>query len=289
MTMKTKDFAVFILTHGRADTCLTDKTLRRQGYTGKIYYVIDDEDDQAEKYRQNFGDQVIQFCKSEWIDKIDTMDTGGTHGVVVFARNACFEIAKKLNIKYFLQADDDYQSYMVRFIQDGVFKSVQINNLDALFDNAIEFLEKTNALTVAFAQGGDFIGGSSSTSAKKALLRKAMNTYFFKTDRNPHFQGRMNEDVNLYVLHNSIGNKIFTITDVMICQPETQSRGGGVTDAYLEMGTYAKSFYSVICNPSSVSIKAMGTKHSRIHHAIEWNACTSQILNEKYKKHETAN
>ena len=289
MTMKTKNFAVFILTHGRADTCLTDKTLRCQGYTGKIYYVIDDEDDQAEKYRQNFGDQVIQFCKSEWIDKIDTMDTGGTHGVVVFARNACFEIAKKLNIKYFLQADDDYQSYMVRFIQDGVLKSVQINNLDALFDNAIEFLEKTDALTVAFAQGGDFIGGSSSTSAKKALLRKAMNTYFFRTDRNPHFQGRMNEDVNLYVLHNSIGNKVFTITDVMICQPVTQSRSGGVTDAYLEMGTYAKSFYSVICNPSSVSIKAMSTKHSRIHHAIEWNACTSQILNEKYKKYETAN
>ena len=48
------DFAVLILTHGRADNVVTMKTLQRQGYSGKWYMVIDDEDDMADDYRRNF-------------------------------------------------------------------------------------------------------------------------------------------------------------------------------------------------------------------------------------------
>lgn len=40
------DFCVFILTHGRAGNVKTLKMLQKQGYTGKWYCVIDNEDDQ---------------------------------------------------------------------------------------------------------------------------------------------------------------------------------------------------------------------------------------------------
>ena len=50
-TMKNK-FAVFILTHGRANNVITYATLKKQGYTGKIYLMIDDEDKQAEEYKK---------------------------------------------------------------------------------------------------------------------------------------------------------------------------------------------------------------------------------------------
>ncbi|EFC6976332.1 hypothetical protein DFZ72_21860 [Escherichia coli] len=36
------DFCAFILTHGRPDKVLTYRTLRRAGYTGKIFIVVDD-------------------------------------------------------------------------------------------------------------------------------------------------------------------------------------------------------------------------------------------------------
>ena len=48
--IKTNDFAVFILTHGRPNNIVTLKTLRYQGYTGPIYFIIDDEDKTAEEY-----------------------------------------------------------------------------------------------------------------------------------------------------------------------------------------------------------------------------------------------
>ena len=35
------DFAVFILTHGRADNVVTVPAIKKAGYTGKIYFIID--------------------------------------------------------------------------------------------------------------------------------------------------------------------------------------------------------------------------------------------------------
>ena len=46
----TKDFAVFILSHGRANDIKTVNMLQKYHYTGKWYVVIDDEDDQEQIY-----------------------------------------------------------------------------------------------------------------------------------------------------------------------------------------------------------------------------------------------
>lgn len=43
------DFAVFILSHGRAGNIKTLKALENGNYSGKWYIVIDNEDDQAEE------------------------------------------------------------------------------------------------------------------------------------------------------------------------------------------------------------------------------------------------
>ena len=42
--MENKEFAVFILTHGRPDNVKTLATLKKCGYTGKIYFIVDNED-----------------------------------------------------------------------------------------------------------------------------------------------------------------------------------------------------------------------------------------------------
>ena len=87
------DFAVFILSHGRPDNVITYKTLQRAGYTGRVYIIIDNEDKQADKYYQNYGDMVIMFDKVAWAEKTDTGDNFAERNTVLFARNAVFEIA----------------------------------------------------------------------------------------------------------------------------------------------------------------------------------------------------
>lgn len=281
-----KDFVVFILTHGRPNNVLTYNTIRRIGYTGKIFIIIDNEDPKINEYKKIFNDKVIVFDKKEIAKKFDTGDNFKENRSIVFARNACFEIAKNLNITYFLQLDDDYTSFRYYFNQNLYLKRYTVkNNLDKIFNTVLKYYKKINALTIAFAQGGDYQGGSENEFLKDIKIkRKAMNTFFCSTKRPFKFLGRVNEDVNTYVNLGLKGNLIFTIFNIGIEQRPTQSNAGGMTDLYLNEGTYVKSFYSVMYAPSCVKIAMMGNVNKRIHHKILWNNAAPMIINEKYKK-----
>lgn len=279
------DFAVFILTHGRPDNVVTYETLKKMNYKGKVYLIIDNEDKKADEYYKTFGEnKVIMFDKLEISKKFDTIDNCEERRTVVYARNACFEIAEKLGIKYFLELDDDYDQFRFRIQKGTVLSSAKIKDINKLFELTIDFLEKSGALTVAFAQGGDYIGGIGSKVWTEQLARKAMNTFFCSTDRKFDFIGRINEDVNTYTTRGQQGDLLFTIANVMINQATTQGNAGGMTDVYLDSGTYVKSFFTIICSPSCTKISTMGNKFMRIHHKILWNKCCPKILNEKWKK-----
>lgn len=286
-----RNFAVFILTHGRADKVRTYKTLKRQGYTGKLYIIIDNTDKQQEKYIETFGkENVYIFDKKDVGTRCDTMDNFDKMNVILFARNACFEIAKELGITHFLELDDDYTDFAFRYVLDGKFKhNKHCSNLDEVFDAFCDCLDETNADTVAMAQSGDFIAGAKGQRFYQRVIRKAMNSFFCRTDRPFKFIGRINEDVNTYTLLGSQGKLFFTATEASLDQTQTQTSSGGMTETYLDSGTYLKSFYSVIAMPSAVKISMMGgggngNNYYRIHHHVSWNNCVPKILDESHKK-----
>ena len=278
------DFAVFILTHGRPDKIVTLNSLQAGNYSGKWYIVIDNEDDTEDEYRRLYGDRVLQFDKLAVSKTFDTADLSDDRRTIVYARNACFDLAKKVGVRYFLELDDDYTTFHYRYPDGDKLKHVTARNLDALFEAMIDFLDASGAVTVAFAQGGDFIGGLYSGTYRKRLLRKAMNTFFCDVEKPFQFVGRINEDVNTYTLLGNQGKLLFTTTEANIVQKQTQQNSGGMTDVYLDSGTFLKSFYTVIFSPQAVKIATMGDKHKRIHHRINWNACAPKILNEKWRK-----
>lgn len=104
---KGEKFAAFILTHGRPDKVTTFQTLRKQGYTGKIYIIVDNEDEAIDAYRERFGDSVIVFDKLAISKTFDNGDNFDDRRTVIYARNASFGIAEGLGLDYFLQLDDD--------------------------------------------------------------------------------------------------------------------------------------------------------------------------------------
>jgi hypothetical protein len=276
------NFAVFILTHGRPDNVKTYKTILKHGYTGKVYIIIDNEDKTADRYYQNFGDKVVMFDKlaiSKTFDEADNFDNRKT---IIYARNACFEIAEKVGVKYFIQLDDDYNSFMYRTVNG----SKKIANLDRIFEIMTNYLKNTNITTIALSQGGDHIGGYKDDIK---LKRKAMNSFVCSTDKKFKFVGRINEDVNTYVYLGGLGHIFFTIMNIMLCQEQTQKSKGGMSDIYLLSGTYVKSFYTILFNPSCVKIKLMGSTGTRLHHSIDWNSAVPCIIEEKYKKNAESN
>lgn len=278
------NFVAFILTHGRPDNVITYKSLRKHGYTGKVIVVIDDEDKTADEYYEKFDD-VEMFSKEAIAKTFDEGDNFNDRRSIVYARNACFEIAKKRGYKYFIQLDDDYTGYDYRVYTETNQKPTRVKSLDNVFGALLDFYKKTNFATIAMAQGGDFIGGKNNKMATRpTIYRKAMNSFICSTDRPFVFQGRINEDVNTYTSEASKGLLMGTIPLVSLTQKTTQSNKGGMTDIYLDNGTYVKSFYTVIFSPSSCKVKPMGDTHMRLHHAIDWERAVPKIVRESLKQ-----
>lgn len=277
-------FAMFILTHGRPHDVITMQALKDSNYTGKVFIVIDNEDKQADEYRKVFGNEmVIQFDKAAIGKTFDIADTRSDRRATVFARNASFQIARDLGLDYHMQLDDDYKTFMYRFPKDNELKGVIIKSLDQVIDAMIKLLEDTNAVTVAMAQGGDYIGGVQGFNSKP-LMRKAMNSWIFRTERPLTFVGRMNDDVNTYVMNGIRGELILTPNNICLTVAATQAVAGGMTEMYVENGTYMKSMYTVMMSPSSVSVKYMGTSHPRLHHSVRWNNTVPKIINQRHRK-----
>lgn len=279
-------FAAFILTHGRADNVKTINTLRKHGYTGRIVLVVDDEDKQQDEYKMRYPGMVEVFSKPEIRKRIDTFDNIPNNLTILHPRNACFDIAERLGIKTFVQLDDDYSSFMSRYVKDDKLKGQYVKDLDGVFNAISNFFWSTNVTSIALAQGGDFIGGAEKLLTDKApAFRKAMNSFFCSPERRFWFISRMNEDVSTYTTLGSRGNLFLTTFAVMLTQAQTQSQSGGLTEMYLQHGTYVKSFYTVLTMPSSVKVGAItGVTNPRIHHKIDWDKTVPKIINGKHKK-----
>ncbi len=284
---KDEKFAIFILTHGRPENVITYETIKRTGYTGDIYIIIDNEDKTASKYYELYGDKVKMFDKLAISKTFDQADNFQDRRAIVYARNASFEIAEELGLDYFMQLDDDYTSFSIRIDDKSNLIHKGVKDLDFHIMTLLKFYKKVPELkAIAFAQGGDFLGGiNCSVLNSKIAKRKCMNSFLCSTKRKFKFNGRINEDVNTYTHEGSKGNLFLTFPLIMLNQKVTQTNDGGMTDIYKANGTYVKSFYSVMFQPSSVKISLInGSKASRIHHRIKWKNTVPHILNEKYKK-----
>jgi len=284
--MENKDYTVFIISNNRPNKVYTDTMLNKYNYTGTSYIVLDNEDKSINEYIEKFGEHRIKvFDKKAIADKTDEGNNFDNRRTTTHARNACFDIAESLGYKYFLVLDDDYTVFRYRYIDQYITKGY-VQNLDNLFTKTFEYYKNNKFLSIAFAQGGDFIGGESCGLLKNYLFnsRKCMNSFFCSTDRRFWFLGQLNEDVNTYVTYGNRGDLFMTIPFVGLEQKATQLTAGGMTDAYLKYGTYVKSFTTVMMQPSSVFVAMMGFTKNRLHHRVIQRHTTPMIIKEAYKK-----
>ncbi len=282
------DFAILILSHGRADNVRTVEKLAEFKYTGRFFVVVDDEDDQVDANRKRYSDKVVVFSKREAEKITDAGDNLESRSGVVYARNYAWTIARKLGLRYFMAMDDDYTGFYVRLRagqgsnDSGAYRA---ECLDGVLAAMLRYFKTTPALAIAMSQGGDHIGGTTRNNMQK---RKAMNTFLCAVDRPFKFYGRLNEDTTAYTLLGRRGALFLTIPNIQVNQLQTQANPGGLTEQYLDVGTYVKSFYSVLYTPSAVRDgqfkDARSDRLPRVHHAINWKATVAQILPERFRK-----
>ncbi|MGM7149020.1 hypothetical protein [Escherichia coli] len=254
------DFCAFILTHGRPDKVLTYRTLRRAGYTGKIFIVVDDEDKTRHQYMAEFGEQVLVFSKADIASRFDEADNFSDRRSIFYARNACFDQAKLVGCKYFIQLDDDYHEFQFRVDRNYDQAYFPIRKLDEILSEMLAYYESIPALSIAMSQGGDFLGDNGGHASW--VKRKAMNSFICSVDRPFSFMGRINEDVNTYTNLGRCGELFMTIGAVQLGQKQTQKNSGGMTELYLDSGIQATkepSFYLLTILSMVVTYRLMPT------------------------------
>jgi len=282
--MQNKSFAVFIMVHGRPNKVLTYETLLKCKYTGSVYFVADNQDDSVSEYIAIYGNKVLVFDKNAASKKYDSGDNSNDLRSTMYAANEIFDFAKQKGIEYFFIMCDDYYEFDYMF-KDEIKGMKLTKNIDNIFDLMINYFKTIPAHSIAFAQTGDFIGGiDNGKGVYRFSKRKVMNSFLCSTKRKFEFLGRMNEDVTTYCNLGQKGYLFLTIPVFAINQKDTQQIKKGLTEMYQDNGTYVKSMFSVIYNPSCVKASMMNATHKRIHHSISWKNTTPMIINEKYKQ-----
>jgi len=280
-----KELCIFIISHGRANEIYTIETLRKAGSKLPFYIVIDDHDKTANEYFEKYGEIVCQFDKTKYAQSVDNYDNLENYRSTTHARNACFDFAEKLGYEYFLVFDDDYTAFKFRI--DNTLNHPKscpniTSNIDLAFLSVLKYYKSINATSICLSQGGDWFGGEAQFNKKPK--RKAMNSFFCSTERRFWFESRLNEDVNTYMRLGETNNVFFTIPFIQLDQIPTQKTKGGMSEAYLDGGTYVKSFYTVLCRPDCVKVNQMGRTNKRFHHLTNWKSAVPCIIPESCRK-----
>lgn len=274
--MQNYNFGIFIYCWGRPDFDNTIKSLRRCGYTGKIYCLLDDLDETRLQYIAKYGEEnCYVFDKKAVAKETDLMNNFNNLASTVLVSNVIFSAAKHFNLDYFAVMCDDYTQFSHKRNKER-----RTRKLNEVFDVFVDFLKNTQKVScIAMAQGGDY-----ATADKPLVKRKVMNSFICATNRPFRFCGAMNDDVNMYVSNGIRGKIYLTYNRFMLHQPPTQVVDGGLSEVYKKYNTYVKSFYSVMLWPSGIKVAMMGDKHPRIHHKIDYNATFPMIIRESFKK-----
>lgn len=285
-----EDFCVFIMTYGRADNIKTYRTLmeyENTSFNQDFYLICSDDDSHLQDYKDKFGKRVLVFNKQAMIPYLDKGDNFDRYGVILYARNICFSFASKMGYRYFVELDDDYDILSQRIFYDNEkLMMKKITDYDKLFKVHLDFLKNTPCRTITMSQHGDYIGGVGNANAKRGHQRKVMNSFFCDVQEPFVFEGTINEDVNYYTSSGRVGVLNFNLFGFALNQESTQQSSGGMTEGYLDGGTYLKSFYSVLYTPSAVKIGYIGHgENKRLHHKVNSNYCYPKILDEKYTKY----
>ena len=277
------DFILLVLSYNHPTNVLSLETLKKTNYDGNWALVVGEDDPQLENYKKLYPEEHLAiFNKNDYKKDVDLCDQGGSDKIGLYARLACFDIAKSRGFKYFLEFDDDYIEYRYRVEYEGKLNYCWTTHITECFEAAVEFLENNKLVqSVAFAQGGDFI---CDLNAIEHPMEKCMNSWFCAVDRPIKFNGRMNDDVNAYVNGRCNGQLFLTCPYVCIKQKPTQSAGTGMSDIYKDNGTYKKTLYTIIQHPTGVKVQMLGMTYYRLHHNVKKEFLYPCLISSQYKK-----
>lgn len=280
------DFAVFICTHGRPTAQLTLEMLKREGYTGKWYLVLDDTDSTIQQYIDIYGkDNVVIFNKNHYINS-DDYDNGDNilhDKCILYAKRAVEDIARYLKLDYFAIVDDDFVKLSIRYPEEGKLKRMQITDLDSILDAYIELLSN-NITALGFGAVATYCDGVNALSPSHMSKRYLPYQFIMRNAKfEVNWTSWMAEDDVTELQSSMVGGLWLVIPYVM---QETKPIGdtkasGGMVDTYKNSNTYELNFNAVKNCPHRIYLRQR--KDGKLILARRYDRCFPKIISGRYK------
>lgn len=285
------DFAVFICTHGRPGKQLTLNTLKKCGYTGKWYLVLDDTDKAIQQYIDNYGaEHIIVFNKNYYInsDRYDNGDNQLHAKCVVYAKRAVEDIALAKKLSIFLLADDDVTKLTIRFPTDNCLSRLAISEIDNIFEMYCEYMLSGNLCTLGVGTPTNYFIGKEAFFEKNLCGTNRPLPYNF-TFRNTAYKvdwlSWFAEDTITLYQSSNVGNVWIADLYLMFeCLPIGDSSiSGGMADIYRTNTDFELQFCAIKYCPQRLLLKDY-YKNGKMLFKRNNVASFPKIISGRYKK-----
>ena len=278
------DFAIFICTYGRPNNQLTLNTLRKSGYTGRIYLVLDNTDSTIQQYIDNYGaDNIVIFDKNHYINSIETVSNDPKYACIVYAKNAVENIAKIIGLKSFVIADDDVFSLRFRYADCNVLRSKRIvSHMDDVVDEINDFLLNANLCAVSPLYTTFFMNGVKSLESDSIENARYMYIFVFRNSAyTVNWISDYVEDNITSFEQNKVGNCMLSIPFVQHdSTPPKKRTEGGMSETYAS-NTFLLCMRGCTIEPAYMSAQWYKTKFVP---KIQRKNSLPKIISGRYKK-----
>lgn len=282
-------FAVFILSHKRADRVETFDTLKKSGYTGKIYIVVDDEDPQIDLYRQRFSDrkdvELLLFGKQPMIEIADTIYPEKKRSSALYARNFIESFAELSRIDIFAMMDDDITSFRFRWVENNSVKSQLVTlTMDDVFRYYGEYMLEADIATTSFPFSMFYISGTSGLDKKITESRHTYQIHIRNTNFPVDWVSVINQDTITQLQTMQTGYIWWSIPFLVFDAEPMNSKSGGLKSVYDSIKDFDMAFLAVISNPSCCKVAYSSGPRSTMQIKEDKHTSYPMIVSERYMK-----
>ena len=274
---------IFIPSYHRANNIKTAKYFIKKGYEAEnIHVFLDDEADDLEEYEistKRLGCKLHIFPMDEARKRYDFVHRPSKmRRAAGMSRNMFYDIAKGLDIDFYLVIDDDTRQYEIK--PYGIYsRGAELNDFLMVFEGIKEFMKKRKIGVFGLSQTGDMF----TVPDKKILRNKVMNTTFINTDYIYRGEKAIQDNDTSQFVH--IMNEGFftgSLASGLALNPESSaSQKGGLTDLYRENKLLNKSLIIPIQFPSLCYAEKQNKNGGRLHHHITSKNLSPRIIKGK--------
>lgn len=287
------DFAIFICTHGRPDKQLTLKALKKCGYTGRWYLVLDDTDETIQQYIDNYdADHILVFDKNHYINHVNTSMSQPYYKCILYAKCAVEDIAVDMGLSGFVVADDDLLNFSLRYPENNKLKRYSSFNIDGVIEAYVEFMIQANVTIMGIGHGGTYFMGSrvfDPPNISKIINMGVPYNFIFRNVKNHvDWISAYGEDDVTNNYNSLIGNRVFVVPYMQLSiVPSGSCAEGGMYDVYANVNGFKLMFFIFMHFPTSVQVVL---KHDKKTDTFYWatkrfreNTCP-KIISSLYRK-----